>query len=128
MPEQLPDPLLHGLVEPVVGECAVDQDRAQGTLRIPVGPVAPTNAPSALSYFSRSCNFSGSCTVDRGLLGADGRVRGDDRLDLDRGGPGRTVLVPLVQRLRAVMSPREVVARMSSSVVPSFLRALLTRP
>lgn len=37
-------------------------------------------------------------------------------------------LVQFVQRLRAVMSPREVVARMSSSAVPSFFRALLTRP
>jgi hypothetical protein len=38
------------------------------------------------------------------------------------------VMCSAPQRLRAVMSPWEVVARMSSSVVPSFLRALLTRP
>lgn len=43
-------------------------------------------------------------------------------------GPGRTVLVLPLQRLRAVMSPCDVVARMSSSAVPSFLRELLTRP
>lgn len=52
-------------------------------------------------------------------------------------GPGRPhgvrggrlgLLVVLGQRLWAVMSPLEVVARMSSSVVPVFLRELLTRP
>lgn len=32
------------------------------------------------------------------------------------------------QRLRAVMSPLDVVARISSPAVPSFLSALLTRP
>src|SRR5215210_3261493 len=64
--------------------------------------------------------------VDRGPLGTDGRAVGDDRQDLDRGGPGRMVLVQLLQMLRASMSPWEVVARMSSSAVPSFLRALLT--
>ncbi len=66
--------------------------------------------------------------ADRGPPGTDGRALGDDRQDLDRDGPGRTVPVLLLQRLRAVMSPWEVVARMSSSVVPLFLRALLTRP
>ncbi len=66
--------------------------------------------------------------ADRGPLGTDGRILGDDRRDLDRDGPGRMVPVPLLQRLRAVMSPWEVVARMSSSMVPLFLRALLTRP
>jgi hypothetical protein len=34
-----------------------------------------------------------------------GRVLGDDRQDLDRGGRGRTVVVLVLQRLRAVMSP-----------------------
>ena len=38
-PEQLPDPLLHGLIEPVVRVRAVDQDRTHGTVWIPAGPV-----------------------------------------------------------------------------------------
>lgn len=47
---------------------------------------------------------------------------------IGRGESGRTVRFPLFQRLWAVMSPWEVVARMSSSAVPSFFKALLTRP
>ncbi len=44
-PEQLPDPLLRGLVKPVVRVRAVNQHRAHGTVRIPAGPVRATTAP-----------------------------------------------------------------------------------
>jgi hypothetical protein len=40
-------------------------------------------------------DFSRALHVDRRPLGTDGRVLGDDRQDLDRGGPGRIVLVLL---------------------------------
>jgi len=41
-------------------------------------------------------DFSRPCTWIAGPLGTDGRVVGDGRQDLDRGGPGRIVLVLLL--------------------------------
>ncbi|HEY9409576.1 MAG TPA: hypothetical protein VIP77_08355 [Jiangellaceae bacterium] len=51
--EQLPDPLLHGLVEPVVRERAVDQHRAHGTPRNPAGPVRSHDRPVGPAHHQR---------------------------------------------------------------------------
>ncbi|REG00089.1 hypothetical protein DFJ67_6135 [Asanoa ferruginea] len=65
------------------------------------------------------------------------RARTEDVHDAAAYGPAATDRISVAegpsllcgsQRVRAVMSPCEVVARMSSSAVPSFLRALLMRP
>jgi len=58
-PEHLPDPPLHGLVEPVVGLRAVDQDRAQGTAGIPAGPVRPDVRPVGPAHQQRPLHTPG---------------------------------------------------------------------
>ena len=58
-PEQLPDPLFHGLVEPVVRVRAVDQDRAQGTVGIPAGPVRRDDRPVGPAHQQRPVHIPG---------------------------------------------------------------------
>lgn len=83
---------------------------------------SPWSCESVLYGFSRPCTW---------IAGISGRTAVSSATTEGISiavGPAGSSWFCSFQRLRAVMSPREVVARMSSSAVPSFLRALLTRP
>jgi hypothetical protein len=70
-------PLLHGLVEPVVRVRAVDQDRAQGTVGIPAGPVRPDERPVGPAHQQRPVHIPGRENgIDIPDGGHEGIVRG----------------------------------------------------